>query len=226
MKTKNFKFKQILNLHLLNSRAYEYATKNPKSDLLINFNLTQTIADLKKVLCIIFEYHQTNKRILFIGVPKKLESKINKLTNHVALPSNFELQGVVSNSIKTLKFIKKNKQFFSKISSKLLMPKLLKKPDLVVLFLHEKKQNIISESYISKVPLILFNYDNNSKNVWSSNFYNLQRIGDGLSATNTNLFFFCLNFLFKNIKKKVSVLDSKKSITKSFNSQILRKRFK
>lgn len=204
MKIKKFKFKQILKLHLLNSRAYEYAAKKANSGLLTDFNLTQIITDLKKTLHVIFQYHQAEKKILFIGIPKKLELKINKLTNHVAVPSNFELQGVISNSLKTLKFGKGNQQSFSKISSKSLLPKLAKKPDLVVLFSHEKKQNIILESYVAKVPLILLDHNNDSKDIWSNNFYSLQGIGDGLSTTsNKNLFFIGLNFLFKTVKKKL-----------------------
>ena len=35
----------------------------------------------KGVLQIIFKYHQMEKKILFVGLPKKLELKINMLTH-------------------------------------------------------------------------------------------------------------------------------------------------
>lgn len=204
MKIKKFKFKQILKLHLLNSRAYEYAAKKVSPDFLTDLTLTQVISDFKKGLHVVFQYHQADKRILFIGVPKKLEVKINKLTNHIALPSNFNLQGVISNNLSSLKSLTVNKQLILKTHFKTLLPKLSKKPDLVVLFSHEKKQNIIVESSVAKVPLITFSSDDSFKDFSTSNFYNLQGLGEGLiEASNQNLFLLGLNFLFKLPKKKL-----------------------
>lgn len=220
MKINKFKSKQILKLHLLNSKAYEYISKKSNPGILTNFNVTQIVADFKKVLHVIFQYHQADKRILFIGIPKKLELKINQLTNHVAVSSNFELQGAISNNLKLLKAVKNNKQSFSKVYSKLLLPKLAKKPDLVVLFSHEKKQNIINESHIAKVPLILFDYSDNLKDIESKSLYNLHGIGNSLSKTsNKNLFFFGLNFLFKTVKRKLKTQKFKKFTSKPANSQ-------
>lgn len=202
MKVKKFKFKQILKLHLLNSKAYEHALKKTNSGFLTDSNLTQVIGDLKKALHIIFEYHQADKIILFIGVPKKLEVKINKLTKHLAIPKTFELQGVISGNLKPSIVGRESKWALSNVHFKFLLPKLLKKPDLVVLFDHEKKQNIITESYVSKVPLINFDSKTVSKNLWVDNSYNLQGIGNAaMQTSNKNLIFSGLNFLFKSLKK-------------------------
>lgn len=221
MKIKKFKFKQILELHLLHSRTYEYATKKANSGALIDFNLTQVISGFKKSLRVIFEFHQANKTILFIGVPSKLEQKINKFTNHVAVPYNFDLQGVISTNLKPLKFSKTDKQSASKLYLKSLMPKLQKKPDLVVLFSHEKKQNIITESYVARVPLILLDSEGSSIDPWTSNSYNLQGFGSSSSKTfNNNLFFLGLNFLFKTFKKKAR----EQSVASNFQS--MKRRFK
>lgn len=191
MKIKKIKFKQILKLHLLNSRVYEYSTKKNNLNLL---TIAQVLSDLKKALSVIFQYHKAGKQILFIGVPKNLELKINKITNHIAVPKNFNLQGVIVNN---------NKQLLSKIAPKLLLPKLFKKPDLIVLFSHEKKQNIINESYVAKVPIILFIDHSEIKDSWLSNCYNLQGIGKSLSEiSNKNFFFLGLNFLFSSSKKR------------------------
>jgi ribosomal protein S2 len=196
MKISNFKSKQIFKLHLLKSRAYEYAAKT-------NFSLTQVITNFKKALHIIFQYHQAGKKILFVGIPGKLESEINKLTCHIAVPSSFDLQGVFSNNFNQLKLNKTNKQSFSKIDCKLLLPKLSKKPDLVVLFSYYKKQVLITESFSVKVPLIIFDDEKELDKNLFTNCYNVQGIRDGLPVTfRKNLFFFGFTFLFKKIKKK------------------------
>lgn len=196
MKTKKFKFKQILKLHLLKSRAYENSIK--KTNFLKPISLTQTIVDFKKVLKIIFKYHQIDKRILFIGVPTELELKINKLTNHVAVSKTFNLQGFISNNNN----IKTNKSSKSRFSS-FLFPKLLQKPDLIILFSSEKEQNIISESYVAKTPLIKFGTDYDIKNSEVRSLYNIPGFGDNLQLTqNKNLIFIGLNFLFKTIQRK------------------------
>jgi hypothetical protein len=195
MKLKKFKFKQILKLHLLNSRAYEYALKKTNFGLLTDFKLIQIISDFKKILHVIFEYHQADKQILFVGVPNKLELKINRLTQHVAVDANFELQGIISNNLKVTDSLKSSKSY-----SKSLMPKMAKKPDLIVLLAHEKKQNIIIESNVGKIPVIIFDSDGNIPFNLLKGSYNLRGFGVS-SISEKNLFFLGLNFLFKQFKK-------------------------
>jgi len=194
MKIKKFKFKQILKLYLLKSKMYEQVVKKNNFSFSAEINLFRILSNFKKVLQIIFRFHELEKRILFIGVPKKLESKINKLTNHVAVPNNFDLQGII---FKTFKGENMNNDF------KLLFPKLSKRPDLIVLFSSNKKETIFSESYFGKVPLIVFDEEQNSKNTWLNNSYNVQ-LGKNnfVSLFNKNIFFLSLNFLFKPVKKK------------------------
>ena len=81
MKLKTLQFKQILKLHLLKYRTYEQSLKNNNFNLVTELTLNQIIINFKKILQVIFQYHSQNKRILFIGIPKKLELKINKTTN-------------------------------------------------------------------------------------------------------------------------------------------------
>lgn len=203
MKLKKFKFKQILKLHLLNSRAYEHAVKKTNSGLLTEFNLIQIISDFKKALHIIFEYHQAHKNVLFVGVPKKLELKINKLTHHVAVDHNFELQGVISNNFKSSNLANVGKLSFSKVYLKSLIPKLSKKPDLVVLLSHKKISNIIAESNVAKVPIITFASDSFHKTNLTQGSYNLEGFGQNLISTSEkSLFFLGLNFLFKRFTRK------------------------
>ena len=111
-------------------------------------DLLQTITSFKKALQVIFQYHNAEKHILFIGVPKKLEFRINRATKHVAVSNVFNLQGIISNYSKN--FVTGNAfGNKSKINSlRTLEPKLSKKPDLIILFSHEKKENIISEQQL------------------------------------------------------------------------------
>lgn len=214
MKIKKFKSRQILKLHLLKSKVYEQILKKKSSNSLSDIDLLQTITNFKKVLQVIFQYHIADKRVLFIGVPKKLEFRINKLTQHVAVSRIFNLQGSISNYSKNVTFRNSSKNT-SKINLlKSLEPKLTKKPDLIVLFSHEKKENIISESYFAKIPLIIFNSD--TVNVKKTDtFYRVSGNENNLmNSSNQNLFSMGLNFLFKSRKKKRQMSPNR--VQKSF----------
>lgn len=200
MKIRKAKIKQLLKLNLLRSKVYEQPIKKMKFDNLIDSNLNQIIVDIKKVLQIIFQYHQIDKRILFVGLPYKLESKINQYTKHVAIPKNLDVQGIISNS--DWKFSKNSKnlnliQF--KEASKFLLPKLTKRLDLIVLFEHDKSKTIFTEAEVAKIPLLSFGTCAGTQNVASyrveGNFKNV------LNASNKNIFFIGLNFLFKTPRK-------------------------
>lgn len=162
------KFKQILKLYILNSRAYDNVfLKDTNLRVLTDSNLIQMISNLKKALYIIFEYHQAHKKILFVGLPKKLELKINKLTYHSAVDFNFELRGIISNNFKVANFIQVENKILSKIFLKSLVLKLSQKPDLIVLFSHKNKQDLILESNVAKIPVISVStqYSNVNKNL-------------------------------------------------------------
>ena len=192
MKIKKFKFKQILKLHLLKSRIYEQFMK--KNNSLVGLTLNQIINNLKKSLQIIFQYHQEEKRILFIGVPKKLEININKLTTHIAVSYNHNLQGMFSNNIGNFGVEKESNKNLS--NSTYLLPKLFKKPDLVVFFCHKKAESVIQEISSSKIPLIILDDSKNFNNIDSSTF-----------IYDNNIYFISLNFLFKIIKNKPKNLN-------------------
>jgi len=194
MKIKKVRIKQLLKLNLLRSKVYEQPIKKMKFDNLIDSNLNQIIVDIKKVLQIIFQYHQIEKRILFVGLPYKLESRINKYTKHVAIPKTFDVQGMISNpNWKSLKNSKNSTQIWLKETSKFLLPKLTKRLDLVILFEHDKSKMVRSEAEVAKIPLISFGTDLDTSNTVS---YKVE--GSFKNASNKNIFFIGLNFLFKN----------------------------
>lgn len=204
MKIKKFKFKQLLKLHLLKSKVYESPSKKINSNDLMSVNLDRILVGIKKALQIIFQYNQMDKRILFIGLPSKLELKVNLLTKHIAVPYNFNVQGFLSNNNnKFLKDVQSSSHLWVKKYSNFLLPKLTNKPDLIILFNHEKANAILSEAWILKIPVIVFNKNHDVRQTFFNNFYiingNFQNI---LATSDKNIFFIGLNFLFKNLKKK------------------------
>jgi|JI102314A2RNA_FD_contig_111_174693_length_1414_multi_1_in_0_out_0_2 hypothetical protein len=204
MKIKKFKFKQLLKLHLIKLKSYEQSIKKTGFNDFINANLDEILADIKKALKIIFQYHQAKKRILFIGFPYKLELKINSLTKHVAIPFNFNTQGLISNT--KVKFLNENKssnQSWLRSHIKFLLPKLTKKPDLIILFKHEKDRSIITEAWTAKIPVIVFKSNCDLQNLVHGNFYTVRgNFKHVQTVSDKNIFFIGLNFLFKNYSIK------------------------
>ena len=203
MKIRKAKIKQLLKLNLLKSKVYEQPVKKIKLVNLIDSNLNKITVNLKKVLQIIYQYHQIDKRILFVGLPHKLELKINQFTKHVAVPKTFDIQRTISCNWEAFESIKNLNQILSKNSAKFLLPKLAKKLDLIVLFDYDKSKTISSEVKGAKIPLILFgNCLEDSNSVLykiEGNFKNI------LNASNKNIFFVGLNFLFRKPKNKTFV---------------------
>ncbi|MBE0439303.1 MAG: hypothetical protein IBX57_05925 [Gammaproteobacteria bacterium] len=197
MKLKKFKFKQILKLHLLNSQAY--AAKKTNINTRIDFDLTEVLTDLKKILHVTFEYHQANKKILFIGLPKKLEKTINSSTRHVAVDHMFELQGFLSKHLNAFKLS-------TDLCVKSLLPKMSKKPDLIVLLTHDKSLNIIAESNVSKIPIIVFDSINIKHIGKMKAVYTVEGFEENFNSTSgKTLFCLGLQFLFNNQTKKSSL---------------------
>ena len=221
MKVKKFQSKQLLKLHLLKSRVYESPIKKMNFNDLKSTNLDQILVGVKKALQIIFQYNKANKCILFIGLPTRLELKINSLTRHIAVPSNFDIQGIISNTKTGLLLdIKNSTQNLIQRDSLSLSPKLAKKFDLVVLFDHDKNYAVLSEAWSARIPTITFASSTNSANSVASNAYlingNFKNI---LTAFDKNIFFVGLNFLFKNLRKQnlrsLSVLPTTKKQIKN-----------
>lgn len=204
MKTKKFKSKQLLKLYLLKSRVYEYSVKKTNFNDLKNTNLDQILVNLRKAVQVIFQYNQANKRVLFVGLPAKLEFKINSLTRHVAVSNSFDIQGIISNSKTNLLLNRKSSaQRFVKRNSKVLSPKLLKNPDLIILFDHEKSYAILAEAWVAKIPTITFVANNNVRDTMIPNSYYVKgNFKSTLTAFDKNIFFLGLNFLFKNLTPK------------------------
>ena len=193
LKNKKINSKHIFELQLIKSKTYAPFTKNysfKKSKL----HLSNTIIDFKKALNIIFKYHKHNKRILFIGSPKIIENLINLNTIHSSVPDFFCLRNKITINNHLYKNIKLNKHFFDQ--KKFLLHKIKKKPELVVIFNHDKKESIIKETSIAKIPTIEFN----SSEELNNNYNVLSRIAFNKNKNIDNIFFAILNSLFSNPK--------------------------
>ena len=172
IKKNNLKTKQLLHLQIIKYRIYEntFINKIPLS------SVSNLIISFKKSFNIIFRYHKQKKRILFLGIPKPIEQRINVETNHIALPNFFNIYGVFVNN-----FISKNlklKYQFFKNKNKITFSKLLYKPDLIVIFNinPDKEVSILKESYKTKIPVIKFNSYSNSKK--KNNFFTYEVPGN------------------------------------------------
>lgn len=206
MKIKQTKIehKQILELQLLKSRVYEQYNK--KSDNLNNISLTKILIDFKKVLKVIYKYNKKNKKILFIGITPTLMKRINRTTNHIAIPSEFKLKGFLSNNLK-----QKYQQNQIQSNNLNLLPKLNTKPDLIVMFTRlDNNNSILAESYLTKIPLITFGEKQKNR----SNFHSYNVPGNlDFLLRNNSIFYICLNFLFKTQNRsKVSTNKTRKLI--------------
>lgn len=153
-----------------------------KSYKLLNFNLAKTkilrknhylksisIEDiefrLKKIFNLIYLYHISNKKILFVGNPMKINTEIKSIfskTKHTFMPKSAWVKGIITNQILYFKSLFKFKKKKSLITPKLLVILQLKtKFDLIVIVDQESDFKALEESYKSNIPVITLNSDLN-----------------------------------------------------------------
>jgi ribosomal protein S2 len=157
---KNFKKNKLLKLNIIKTQLYKKISNH-------FLNLNDIIFRFKQALQIIYKYHINNKKILFIGFPTKIENKfqsILKNTNHILIPNFFWVNGFITNPKKCLNYLFNNQKLINTEISKILFL-LNTKVDLVVVLNSNAAQNILNESYVSKIPVI---YLNNYLNVFDS----------------------------------------------------------
>lgn len=201
MKLKQIYSKQILKLHLLKHKIHENGFSSDNSEFITNNTLNQTLINFKKILQIIFRYHIKNRRILFVGLPKKLELRIIKSTQHVAISDHFDLTNIFSVSSKIERSTDRKMQL-SLVS--FLLPKLSRKPDLIVLVSHKKTENFLKDCSTLKIPIINLDSDTDKSFVLNPTYsYKLGLRDRKITMINSNnIFFIGLNFLFKGNRQK------------------------
>ena len=186
------KTKQLLMLQLIKSRVYDNTYKNNSLDSLPIIDMHSLIIKLKKVVNILFEYHKNKKKILFIGIPKIIETKINNETNHVAIPKFYNILGLFINK-SILKSLRLKHQIL-KNNNKLSFTKLLNKPDIIVIIDSDQTESIIKESSRAKIPVIVFNSNSGLKKKLC---YDVPSNFNFTKKTTNDLFFKIINSILK-----------------------------
>jgi ribosomal protein S2 len=219
---KNYK---LLRFNLIKSKILK------KNHILKNINIEDIEFRLKKILNVIFLYHISNKKILFIGNPVKINTKIKNIlgkTKHVFIPKSTWVTGIITNQNSYLKSLFKQKtNEFNLISERILQLK--KKSDLIVIMDQKLDKNAVEESYKAQIPIIALNSD---LNIFDTKI-NYKLPGNFILSKNRlkNNFFYSI--LFSTIKK-ASIIKTKfkdtlsyklTSIKKIKNTRIYKKEF-
>lgn len=212
-KTKLLKFK------LLTEKVY----KNQKN---LNYLLLKNIeTKLKKALQIIYLFHAANKKILFIGTPAQLNNQIKqflKKNKHSFIPEKIWMNGIITNSGPSFKYLLKDYAVNTNKTSKFLF-NLKNKADLVVILNEKLNLTALKESYLKRIPTISLNSDYNLFNANLSIYkimgdYNLDK-----KEIRNNIFFLLLSALLKKseiLRKKHFQINTKRQ-----NKKIRKKRF-
>ena len=144
---------KLLKLKLVKTRVYR-SEKNFNYLFLKNFE-----TQLKKVLNIIYRFHIDNKKILFIGTPRKLSNTIKRLIKkkkHSFIPEALWMNGIVTNPKSSFKHLLKRHAIFNDKRSKLLF-NLKKHADLIVVLNEKLNLTALKESSLRRVPTISLN---------------------------------------------------------------------
>lgn len=125
-------------------------------------SLKQIEVHLKKISNIIYKYHITNKKILFVGFPKSFSAILHD-TKHLSIPESIWFNGMLTNRTMNTSspqtFTKKQMRLPVNIHQLLL--RLKKKLDLVIVYNLNNKDTAVEESYITRIPVITISKDLN-----------------------------------------------------------------
>jgi ribosomal protein S2 len=159
-KIKKFQY-TLLKLNLIKSQVYKKKIQKNDHDDVLNLKTEFIELHLKRALQVIYKYHMSHKKILFIGIPQNFQkkfSKILKTTKHVAISQSIWINGILSNRYsKRRKNIKKKNWLQNKIIYFLIS--VIKQPDLIVIFNQNLEKNALNETYKLKLPIVTL--DNN-----------------------------------------------------------------
>ena len=199
-KVKSIKKNKLTKLQILKSKIYR---KNTDSKFKNNIDPNKIQLYLKKIVHIIYEFHITNKRILFLNFPKKIEKKLTKnlkKNQHIFISNENFLNGIISNqkinlqqSNKLQKFIKNSSKI--KISAKKLI-------DLIVIYNPLSSLNSDKKLYISQIPTITINENFNNNLNLKQNYKLTGHFKFIEKQINNNLFFSILKSILKNTSSK------------------------
>lgn len=208
----NYKNK-LTELQILKSRIYK---KN--DELKIDTNKIQLY--LKKVIRIIYEFHITNKRILFLNFPKKFEKKITgnlKKNQHMFINNDNFLNGIISNQKISLQQLNQLQKFI-KSNSKTKIP-IKKFIDLIVIFNPGFELNSDKKLYVSQIPTITINESLNNNLNLKQNYKLIGNFKFIEKQINNNLFLSIIKVILRNtVFKKQNNNFYKQNIKKAIKN--------
>lgn len=149
MKLKEVKIKKykLMRLYLMKYEAYKV---HPNSHESMDTLLDRIELGLKRILFVIYQYHISNKTILFIGFPQSTDSHLSRVlrtSRHIFIPSFVWERGLLGNKSSISRKLR-NSSYFRKFLE------LNNNPHLVVLFNSVKLRNIIPECEKLSIPVI------------------------------------------------------------------------
>jgi ribosomal protein S2 len=135
---------KLLKLKLIKTKIYK------KNYIFTNLKIEDIEYRLKKGLQIIYKYHVSGKKILFVGSSSIIETTIKNLlknTKHMFIPEYLWLNGTITNKQASFANPRK-KSSYNKTS------KLKNKNNLIVVIDKQINNDIITEGYKTKTPII------------------------------------------------------------------------
>lgn len=225
MKIKKVKKYQnkLLKLKLIKTKIYN------KKQYLNNIKLEDIEYRVKKVLYIIYKYHISNKKILFVGSSRTTHPQIQtlfKLTKHILIPKNIWLKGAISNKKSCFTYLSKNRKMFNNKTSEILF-QLQKSIDLIVILEESDNLSVLNEGYVSRIPIVSINCSLNIQHNKPS-----YKIPGNFQFSNKKLldnFFYSLlistfkkGHSYKKFRKKMSITQS----SNNFKHRFYRKKLK
>lgn len=147
---------QILKLSYKNV-SFDFKTAPKSTEVLLN-----------KIANIIYRYHVSDHKILFLGFPKNFSNALLN-TKHLLIPEFTWLDGMLHNNIAP-RNCKNEKTKIPKDFSKLKL-KLKEKANLIIIYDFAEDGPIIKESYFAQIPVITISkkFDIfNNKHLYSS----------------------------------------------------------
>ena len=151
---------------------------------------------LKKALMIIFHFNKKRKRILFIGIPQKIQNQYKhklKKTKHSFLPESYSTTDLLTNKFITLKNLKDNNRSHVFDETKIKLAKnrfLLKKAFDLIVIVNPISQLFLIKKEASKLQIPLIILTKEDSGVTESGFYLIP--GELSDAKNLKNFFYLL----------------------------------
>ena len=188
----NSKKNKILKLKLIQTKIFD------KKQYLNNIKIEDIEFRLKKIFYIIYKYHIYNKRILFVGNSLNITFEIQKLfknTKHLFIPPSLWIPGALNNKKFYNMYLAKTQRNISNRISEILF-QLKKDIDLIVILNENSNLDILTEAYLSRIPIISINSDLNP--LWNRPNY---KVPGNFQFIN-KFFFNIICAILKKIKKK------------------------